>query len=222
LSKPHYFNYITGAQLDQLVLQFCKALHGRLREENSQFQFSNWDLNSWMSNRTDMLHYILANVGDRQEMSHSLEGRTPFMDPRVTDVAGRISESSLMRALTEKYTLRKVGAKYLRPENHRRGKKPFFAPMKYLYLKENQKIIQDYIELVKGSLPWLHWRAIDHFLNPKSRATNGALEDSRASLKLTLFSMGVLRQHLREFHIVPRGYALPTETFQLLPFKREF
>ncbi len=222
LSKRRLYRYATGEDMDDRVRIFCQSLSDRLREENPSYQFTNWDLNCWIATRADLLHYILANVGDRQEMSNSLEGRTPFLDPRVVRVAGHSDVHQLIRGLTEKYALRKVGGKYLKRADHQRGKKPFFAPMKYLYLRENRALIEAYIKLAEAASPWLNWKNIHHFLATEGRASSTAIENAKISFRLTFFSMGILTKHLRGERTDPRGYRLPREVADLLPARRIF
>jgi asparagine synthase (glutamine-hydrolysing) len=37
--------------------------------------------------KTFLPNYVLSNLGDRMEMAHSVEGRLPFCDPDVVDLA---------------------------------------------------------------------------------------------------------------------------------------
>lgn len=222
LAKKRYYRHITGEILDGRVRQMCEQLSEKLEEENPSGEYSDWDLNSWMSIRTDLLHYILANVGDRQEMSHSIEGRTPFLDTNVVQAVGRMKTNTLLRALTEKHVLRKVGKKYLHMNHSQRGKKPFFAPMKYLYLRENRQVIMDHVRLIESQTPWLCWKNIHSFISPSQRFYQSAIEDNRISLVLILFSMGVLYDKLRTPQGSPRGYALPVEVKDLNQHERIF
>jgi hypothetical protein len=42
------------------------------------------DATQYVGIKTDLPNYILNNLGDRQEMAHSVEGRVPFLDHKVT------------------------------------------------------------------------------------------------------------------------------------------
>jgi asparagine synthase (glutamine-hydrolysing) len=219
--RSRLYRHVTGENLDQLLQRLCETLANCLREENPGYRFSAWDLDSWTGARTDLLHYIIANVGDRQEMSHSLEGRTPFLDSKVVRVAGRIQEKDLIRGLTEKYILRRVGEKYLHSLHARRGKKPFFSPMKHFYLRENRIIVEEYVQMSRAVTPWLNWRHIDRLLKSSNRRkTHWPLESGILALRLALFSTGVLSRHLRVIPTSERGYPIPTTVEELLPFRR--
>ena len=74
--------------------------------------------------------YIIPTLGDRVEMAHSVEGRTPFLDRDVLACGGRIPPDLHLDigGLWEKAVLRKAFADLL-PERHRgQHKHPFFAP----------------------------------------------------------------------------------------------
>ena len=58
--------------------------------------------------QTVLPHYILSNLGDRMEMSHSIEGRVPFMDHHVAEYLQRVPVSLKIRGMTEKYILREA------------------------------------------------------------------------------------------------------------------
>ena len=80
----------------------------------------------------EMMHllpgYILSAQGDRMAMAHSVEGRYPFLDHRVSDFAAKLHPSLKMRVLKEKYLL-KVAANGLVPDSVvKRHKQPYRAP----------------------------------------------------------------------------------------------
>jgi asparagine synthase (glutamine-hydrolysing) len=72
--------------------------------------------------------YILSSQGDRMGMAHGVEGRFPFLDPRVVDFAAELPPWVKMRGLEEKHVLR-LAAEGLVPETiRRRTKQPYRAP----------------------------------------------------------------------------------------------
>jgi asparagine synthase (glutamine-hydrolysing) len=72
--------------------------------------------------------YILAVLGDRMEMAHSVEGRVPFLDHHVVELARDLSVAQKIRGMTEKYVLREAARPVLSATVHRRQKHPFRAP----------------------------------------------------------------------------------------------
>jgi len=73
--------------------------------------------------------YLISSQGDRMVMSHSVEGRYPFLDPDVIDFCNRLSPSLKLRGLVEKYLLKQLAADYLPGSIHRRHKRPYRAPI---------------------------------------------------------------------------------------------
>ncbi len=73
-------------------------------------------------------NYILSVLGDRMEMAHSVEGRLPFLDHHVVELARRLPIDRLIRGTTEKYLLREVARPVVTERIYRRQKHPFFAP----------------------------------------------------------------------------------------------
>lgn len=72
--------------------------------------------------------YILSSQGDRVALAHGVEGRFPFLDHRIVELAATIPPRLKMRALQEKYLL-KLAARGLVPEEVRaRSKQPYRAP----------------------------------------------------------------------------------------------
>jgi asparagine synthase (glutamine-hydrolysing) len=73
-------------------------------------------------------NYILAMLGDRMEMAHSIEGRVPFLDHPVVELVRDLPVSQKIRGMTEKYVLREAARPVLSATVYRRQKHPFLAP----------------------------------------------------------------------------------------------
>jgi asparagine synthase (glutamine-hydrolysing) len=78
--------------------------------------------------KTILPHYILSNLGDRMEMSHSIEGRVPFMDHHVAEYLQRVPVSMKIRGMTEKYILREAVKDVITKTVYERQKHPFLSP----------------------------------------------------------------------------------------------
>lgn len=72
--------------------------------------------------------YLLSTQGDRMAMAHSVEARHPFLDPGVVEVGSRIPSRLKMRALDEKYLLKKAVSDLIPPFLMSRPKQPYRAP----------------------------------------------------------------------------------------------
>jgi asparagine synthase (glutamine-hydrolysing) len=73
--------------------------------------------------------YLLSSQGDRVAMAHSVEGRFPFLDYRLVEFCGGLSQRLKLPALRDKYLLRSLGRKLLPQEICNRPKKPYRAPI---------------------------------------------------------------------------------------------
>jgi asparagine synthase (glutamine-hydrolysing) len=72
--------------------------------------------------------YVLAVLGDRMEMAHSLEGRLPFLDHHVVELARELPISQKIRGMTEKHVLREAARSVLTSTVYSRHKHPFLTP----------------------------------------------------------------------------------------------
>jgi asparagine synthase (glutamine-hydrolysing) len=77
--------------------------------------------------------YLLHSQGDRMLMGHSIEGRFPFVDFRLAELAGRLPDSLRVRGLREKYALRRAVTLYLDDEIRSRPKVPYRAPIREVF-----------------------------------------------------------------------------------------
>jgi asparagine synthase (glutamine-hydrolysing) len=72
--------------------------------------------------------YILSSQSDRVAMAHSVESRYPFLDHRVIEFANRLPPRLKMKALSEKYLLKRSVARLVPETIRRRKKQPYRAP----------------------------------------------------------------------------------------------
>ncbi|MGA8005545.1 MAG: asparagine synthase C-terminal domain-containing protein, partial [Burkholderiales bacterium] len=94
-------------------------------------EFARWSAlaqDQYLEVRTLLSGYLLASQGDRMLMAHSVEGRFPFLDPEVVELANALPPGYKLRVLDEKHVL-KLAADGLVPEEiRRRPKQPYRAP----------------------------------------------------------------------------------------------
>ncbi|GJQ36830.1 MAG: asparagine synthetase B [Anaerolineaceae bacterium] len=77
--------------------------------------------------------YLLASQGDRMGMANSVEGRFPFLDPRVVDFSVRLPAEHKMYGLREKAVLKRAMKDQLPQETLRRSKQPYRAPIRSVF-----------------------------------------------------------------------------------------
>jgi asparagine synthase (glutamine-hydrolysing) len=78
--------------------------------------------------RTLLSGYLLSSQGDRMLMGHSVEGRFPFLDANLVELANALPPSFKLRRLDEKHVLKRVAAGLVPDEVLRRPKQPYRAP----------------------------------------------------------------------------------------------
>jgi asparagine synthase (glutamine-hydrolysing) len=78
--------------------------------------------------RTLLSGYLLSSQGDRMLMGHSVEGRFPFLDANLVELANALPPAYKLRGLDEKHVLKRVAAGLVPDEVVRRPKQPYRAP----------------------------------------------------------------------------------------------
>ncbi|KVR40759.1 asparagine synthase (glutamine-hydrolyzing) [Burkholderia multivorans] len=73
-------------------------------------------------------NFVLTTLGDRMEMAHSIEGRVPFLDHHVVELASRVPVWMKIKGATEKHVFREALRPYLPDALYRRKKHYFRAP----------------------------------------------------------------------------------------------
>ncbi|EOA84140.1 uncharacterized protein SETTUDRAFT_155435 [Exserohilum turcica Et28A] len=87
--------------------------------------------------KTSLANGLLTVLGDRCEMAHSVEGRQPFLDHRLTEYVMALPPSMKLHydpatcSFTEKWILKEAMKPFITPELYARKKHPFSAPVRY-------------------------------------------------------------------------------------------
>ena len=76
---------------------------------------------------TELPGYILSVLGDRAEMAHAIEGRTPFLDHPLVEFVASLPVRYRLRGATDKWLLRRVAERRL-PQAAAVPKRVFLAP----------------------------------------------------------------------------------------------
>jgi len=106
-------------------------------------EMSEWEANlfDWLKKTTDSLQRAAATdvatwlpddllvKFDRMSMAHSLEGRAPYLAPRVVEAGLALPQSQKMNGAASKVALRRIANRWLPREILERPKQGFVLPM---------------------------------------------------------------------------------------------
>jgi asparagine synthase (glutamine-hydrolysing) len=88
--------------------------------------------------RTLLAGYLLSSQGDRMLMANSVEGRFPFLDHDVVELASRLPDRYKIRGLDEKHVLKRAAAGLVPEAITRRAKQPYRAPDALAFVGERR------------------------------------------------------------------------------------
>ncbi|KAG0171351.1 hypothetical protein DFQ28_005619 [Apophysomyces sp. BC1034] len=87
----------------------------------------------YAENHTFLSNHLCNALGDRSEMAHSIEARTPFLDHRLCEYVNNLPPSVKIRSsndgkFTEKWILKEAAKPFITDEMYTRTKHPYIAP----------------------------------------------------------------------------------------------
>ena len=94
-------------------------------------EFSRWSAlaqDQYIEVRTLLSGYLLSSQGDRMLMASSVEGRFPFLDQHVVELANSLPPAYKLRVLDEKHVLKRASRSLVPDEIVSRSKQPYRAP----------------------------------------------------------------------------------------------
>lgn len=87
-------------------------------------------------------NYLLSSQGDRVSMASSVECRYPFLDYEIVEFANSLPDTMKIRALNEKYIIKKLAQEYLPDKIIKRKKFPYRAPINIPELMKDEYLSQ--------------------------------------------------------------------------------
>jgi asparagine synthase (glutamine-hydrolysing) len=147
----------------------------------------------YLWNKTTLPGYILTILGDRMEMSHSVEGRLPFLDHQVVEFTRSLPVTQKIHGTTEKFVLREAMRPLLTTTVYQRQKHPFLAPP--ALLNPDQPLHQMMQDTLRGtildSIPFVRKQGVVELLDRIPSLDDGAKTGLEVPL-ITLLSACVL------------------------------
>jgi len=180
---------------------------GKIIEERLPSQFRNWaglEQAQYLELTVFLSQYLLSSQGDRVAMAHSVEGRFPFLDPRVVEFCAQLPSNLKLRGLTEKYLLKTLARQWLPQEIWRRPKRPYRAPIhRSFFSKPAQEYVRELLspdEMRRAG--WFNPAAVGLLVK---RIDEGRPIGETDDMALTgILSTQLLeRQFITQFHMPP-------------------
>jgi asparagine synthase (glutamine-hydrolysing) len=138
---PYYSHRIRWSNTQQIKRFFAPEFVAQMLDDEANFAeleaYLDGDRAKWhplcraqyLEMTLFMSCYLLSSQGDRMMMGHSVEGRVPFLDHRLIELAARIPPKFKLRGLNEKYVLKQAFADLLPASVAERPKQPYRAPI---------------------------------------------------------------------------------------------
>jgi len=148
----HMLRWQNTAQLKSFFSDDLRMLNGGLGGFIDRYNtmlppdFLSWDPLSraqYTESKIFLSNYLLSSQGDRMAMANSVEGRYPFLDHRVIELAAQIPVHYRINGLNEKFILKNAARNIIPDELIDRPKQPYRAPISRCFFGENSP---DYVD----------------------------------------------------------------------------
>jgi len=148
----HMLRWQNTAQLKSFFSNDLSVQNGSIDDFIDRFSsmlppdFLSWDPLSraqYTESKIFLSNYLLSSQGDRMAMANSIEGRYPFLDHRVVELAARIPPRYRLNGLNEKYILKQIARNIIPDALIDRPKQPYRAPISRCFFG---KMTPDYVD----------------------------------------------------------------------------
>jgi asparagine synthase (glutamine-hydrolysing) len=117
------------------VLPDCQAF---LKGDSGLDRITYFDLKTWLPDN-------LLERGDKMLMAHSVEGRVPFLDYRLVELAYQIDDCYKIKGKCGKYLIKKIAEKYIPKTNIYRKKVGFYTPLGNWFRNDLKEMLQEHL-----------------------------------------------------------------------------
>jgi asparagine synthase (glutamine-hydrolysing) len=219
VDDPYYSHRIRWKNTSQMKRLFSADFRAQLQSDEELMA----DLDAYLDPGRDRWHplcraqylemtlfmscYLLNSQGDRMMMGHSVEGRVPFLDHRLIELAAAIPPKYKIRSLEEKYILKRAFSDLLPASIANRPKKPFRAPIGHCFLSQKDNLgarLMQHDELKKNG--FANAEAFGKLLR-KAETSGGSLSERDDMAVATMASLQLLQHQFVENFKPSRGQA---------------
>lgn len=155
--------FSASTSVEKILLPFLDNVN--IAGQLSGRHIINQSLYLW--NKSFLPCQILTTLGDRMEMSHSVEGRVPFLDHHLVEFMRSIPVGQKINGTTEKFVLREAMKSLLPRTVYERQKHPFLAPT--LFSKPDGRLYGMMQDTLRGSalhrIPLIDRKKVVNFLD---------------------------------------------------------
>jgi asparagine synthase (glutamine-hydrolysing) len=111
-------------------------------------------------------NYLLGQLGDRMELANGVEGRLPFLDHRLIELARTLPGWLKINGAVEKHILREAARPFITSTVYARRKKVFWSPSGLGRSTQTYQLLQDTLRgPVLASLPFYDRRGVLRLLD---------------------------------------------------------
>ena len=144
-------------------------------------------------------NYLLSSQGDRMAMANSIEGRYPFLDHRVVELAARMPGNLRLNGLTEKSILKDIARDQVPMELINRPKQPYRAPISHAFMcaKPPEYVAELLCEEALKTAGYFDPPKVQRLIN-KCRQQDGNLASERENMGL----VAILSTQLLDFQFI--------------------
>jgi asparagine synthase (glutamine-hydrolysing) len=131
-------DHIEESAIAKRILQAALARHSEFLDYSAiqRAQLLEYDLL--------LAGYLLSSQGDRMTAAHTIEGRCPFLDPELVDIANMIPiKFRLKDGMDEKYILKETFKDKIPDAIRQRPKQPYRAPGAACFLGSRDNWVDD-------------------------------------------------------------------------------
>ena len=144
-------------------------------------------------------NYLLSSQGDRMAMANSIEGRYPFLDHRVVELACQIPPRLRMNGLTEKFVLKQTARDSIPSSIVKRAKQPYRAPISSCFFGDSRPAFVNELlsENVLKQTGYFDHRKVSRLIKKADHHGDGVLSE-RENMAL----VGILSTQLTDYQFV--------------------
>ncbi|KAF0714491.1 hypothetical protein As57867_003836, partial [Aphanomyces stellatus] len=167
----------------------CEALALSLTAVERELALTTWHpfhTALCVATRTQLPNFLCTHLGDRSEMAHSVEGRVPFLDHRLTSYVDGLPPQVKLKVdgvdgtMIDKWILRQAVEPFVTEEVMHRPKCPFMSPPTVKFSEESvhwKKIQSRVTQEAVERIGWIDWAYVQSTMDLLTKTNDRRAEN---------------------------------------------